>query len=452
MLRPSALATIYRFGWFEADLAAGNLRRKGRLVALQEQPLQILRLLIANAGELVSRERLRQELWPPDAAVDFDRSLNSAMNKLRSALKDPARNSQFIQNVHGRGYRFIAPVSRLETRQPDDPLRKRQITGLHLWNRRDPEALQQALRAFQEMVDDEPASARGYSGMALCWCMLGDYGWAPADDAFPRAKEAALRAIELDAKDAEAHAALGFILHRREWNWVEAEEEYRRAVELDLHCATAQHWYAEFLSQRGRHDEAIARIAAARQLDPLSAIISIVEAWIYFHARRFDEADACVQRAMQLRENFAIGHYLLGRIRLAQGDADEAVTCAAKAVEAQPESAFILAQLGVAYARNGSTAVADGLLEKLRGGANASEFSPFLAAKILASLGQESRAFEALERGIEIHSSWMLDLHVDPELDTLRRDARWRALAERLDRRGDGQPHETPRAAPVVEL
>jgi DNA-binding winged helix-turn-helix (wHTH) protein/tetratricopeptide (TPR) repeat protein len=436
MIRPSALATVYRFGWFEADVASGELRRRGKLIALQEKPFQILRLLLSNAGELITRDDLRRELWPPETVVDFDRSLNSAMNKLRGALKDPARSSQFIQTLHGRGYRFIAPVSRLEARQPEGSTRKRQITGLHLWNRRDPEALRQALRAFQEMVDDDPTSARGYSGMALCWCLLGDYGWTQATDAFPRAKAAAQRALEFDGGDAEAHAALGFVLHRHEWNWAAAESEYRAAVELDLQCATAQHWYAEFLSQRSRHDEAIARIAAARELDPLSAIIAIVEAWIYFHARRYEEADACVQRAIQLRENFAIGHYLLGRIRLAQGRAEEAVELASKAVEAQPESSYLLAELAVAQARAGCQDRAEGILEQMHSRWKPGELSPFSIAKIHASLGDGARAFDELERGIEIRTSWMLDLRVDPELDALRSDPRWNEVEQAMERAG----------------
>ena len=416
-----------RFGLYEADFKAGELLFRGRNQRLQEKPLRLLRVLLANAGELISREELRHELWPPDTVLDFERGLNTAMNKLRIALRDPASNPRFIETLHGRGYRFVAPIS--ASRQSELSASEIERTRAeHLFERREPGALRAALRSFQHLIDLEPASAAGYAGSALCWCLLGDYGWLAPVDAFPRSEAAARRALQLDPLDARARAALGFILHRWKRDRHEAEAEYRQAIDYDGLWATSHQWYAEFLSQHGRHGEAIARIATARRRDPLSPTIAIVEPWILYHAGRYEAAAELALRARDLREDFLLGDYLLGRIRLAQGETDAALELANRCYERratppdtqQPASSFVLGLRALVAISMDNFVRAEHCLSELGN----YDDSAYFRAKILVHLGRPDEATACLWEGLSTRSTWLLDLGVDPEF------ANWRELAE----------------------
>lgn len=424
---------IFRFGVFEADPESRELRRLGMRVRLQGLPFQILTVLLEHPGDVVTREHLRHAVWPADTLVDFEHGVSSALNKLRRALRDSARNPRFIETLHGIGYRFLAPVqivARPEAGDPDPQAVRAAETGRHFWDKRTPVAMRRALHSFQQAADHDPLFAPAFSGMALSYAMLAEFEALPPEEGFPLSKSAALHALHLDASNAEARAALALVFHRHEWDWLSAEREYRAAIAADPDLATPHQWYAEFLSQHLRHDEAVAQASMARRLNPLSAAVAAVEAWILYHAGRLEDARTRALRVLDLRPEFPLGHTVLGRILLAEGRVREAVEACRQAVELDPDSPFLLAELGVAHLEAGDNGAGRSILADLA--TREGKASPFLMAKLRFRLGDKPAAFEDLNTCLRTRSSWMLDLAVDPEVEPIRSDARYAAILKRM--------------------
>src|SRR5712692_5618949 len=462
---PPSPSPVYRFGVFQVNLAARELRKHGVRVRLPGQPFCILSMLLEKPGEVLTREEMRQRLWAADTFVDFEHSLNSTIKKLRSALGDSAENSRYIETIPRVGYRFIAPVeegspkghatkdapvaakdssvpaavellterrwpillgisivliaaltgyfqwSRTRVRPPPssgrlmlavlpfenltgdagqeyfsdglteemiaqvgrfDPQRvgviartsvmhykhtqeplgqiarelgvqyvlegsvrrdpdkvrisaqliqvkdqthlwARQydrelssllslqgeiaqeiadefeltlgthkpaipisqtalspqafeaydlyLKGQYFWNKRTVQAFQQGIDYFQQAIAKDPSYARAYAGLADSYALLGAYSLAPQTEFMPKARAAALKALQIDETLAEAHTALALITENYDWDWQTAEKEYRRAIELNPNYATAHHWYAEYLTWLGRFDEAFREVS-----------------------------------------------------------------------------------------------------------------------------------------------------------------------------------------------
>lgn len=609
-------------------------------IRLQEQPFQVLAVLLTRPGDLVTRDELRGRLWTADTFVDFEHGLNKAVNKIREALGDSAESPRFVETVPRRGYRFIADVAvvNLESVPPEthapstvgDPLtaddrespevteqtiapksrgwqRTLTITGCGLalvsvvlvgwllqsrgqsptirsvavlplenlsgdpsqeyfadgmtdqliatlgqisalrvisrtsmmgykgarkplpqiarelnvdaviegsimrsggrvritaqlidaavdkhlwaksydgdvrdtlalqsrvaraiaeeirvnvqpkeqaalknvkavnpdayeaylkgryfWNKRTADGLKKAKDYFDEAVAKAPDYGPAYSGLADTYALLGDwqYGVMPSREALPAAKAAATKAVELDDTLGEAHTSLGFVFSGFDWEWVSAEKEFRRAIDLTPGYATAHHWYAWHLSLMGRHGEALAEMRKARSLDPLSLIINADLAEILLIAQFDDESAQQSRKTIEMDPDFALAHNQLAEAYLKKQRLDDAITEFRKAVTLSDGSPICTANLARAYALSGRRADAEQLLTGLKQRSNPAYSNAAEIAMVYAALGENAQAMAWLERGYgERFNPGVL---LRPGFDALRTDPRFRDIEHRV--------------------
>jgi len=627
-----------RFGVFELDLRAGELRKHGLRVRLQEQPFQVLAALLGKPGEVVTREELQKKLWPADTFVDFDHGLNKTINKIREALGDSAESPRFVETVARRGYRFLAevkvvdaapvrsselatlPEPSAEARERPEPggkpaapkpvppsvtlkmsalivllvmaslaswklyswkrpatiirslavlpleslssdasqdyfadgmtdelisdlgqisalrvisrtsvmayKRARKplpeiareldvdavvegtvlrsgdqvritaqlieaatdkhlwsrsyegqlrdtlalqnqvaqaiadqirinlnsqeraalksvrvvnpqayesyLKGRYFWNKRTAEGLKVALAYFNQAIEEDPRYAQSYSGLADTYALLGDWQYAvmTPKEALPRAKAAAIKALELDSTLGEAHNSLAFCLDGFDWDFPSAGKEFQRALELNPGYATAHHWYAWHLSLLGRYDEAIEEMRKAENLDPLSLIINADLAEILLLAHSYDESIRQSRKTIEMDPNFALAHNQLGQAYLQKQLSDEAITELQKAVQLSAGSPTCLANLARAYASSGKKSEAAKLLSDLKRRSSPRYSHAPEIAVVYAALGDKNQAMTWLEKGYE--ERFNPGVLLRPGFDPLRSDPRFQEVVRRI--------------------
>jgi TolB-like protein/DNA-binding winged helix-turn-helix (wHTH) protein/tetratricopeptide (TPR) repeat protein len=627
-----------RFGVFEIDIRAGELRKHGLRIRLQEQPFQVLATLLEHPGEVVTREDLQKKLWPADTFVDFDHGLNKAISKIREALHDSAESPRFVETVARRGYRFLAevkvadlaavrgsdlatqlhpgddtvepafPVDGVATPErlltsfkwkisasvllllvvslsgwklysryhpslvirslavlpleslssdasqeyfadgmtdelisdlgqisalrvisrtsvmgykharkplpqiardlnvdavvegtvlrsgeqvritaqlieaPTDKhlwsqsyqgelrdtlalqsqvaraiadqirinLSPREQTALNnvkvvnpqayqsflkgrfFWNKRTADGLKVALAYFNQAIEEDPKYAQAHSGLADTYSLLGDWQYAvmTPKEALPKAKAAAIKALELDSALGEAHNSLAFCLDGFDWDFESAGKEFQRAIELNPGYATAHHWYAWHLSLLGRYDEAIAEMRKAQDLDPLSLIINADFAELLVLAHSYDESIRQSRKTIEMEPNFALAHNQLAQAYLQKHMNDEAVAELQKAAQLSGGSATVLANLARAYAASGKKSEAIRILNDLRKQSTAAYSHAPEIAVIYAALGDSDQAMNWLEKGYE--ERFNPGVLLRPGLDPLRSNPRFQGLTRRV--------------------
>jgi TolB-like protein/DNA-binding winged helix-turn-helix (wHTH) protein/Flp pilus assembly protein TadD len=627
-----------RFSVFEVDLHAGELRKHGMKIRIQEQPFQLLATLIEHAGEVVSRDDLRKKLWTADTFVDFDHGLNKAINKIREALGDSAESPRFVETVSRRGYRFLAeihdagapfvhrsapaiqsqlaaeppvstelagtpaiarrhslslawkvsalvllvlvafvgawkfrawkrpsPVIRslavlpLESLSSDasqdyfadgmtdelisdlgqisalrvisrtsvmgykhtrkllpqiarelnvdavvegtvlrygdrvritaqlieasadkhlwsqsyegelretlalqskvaravaDQIRinlnpqeqaalknarvvnpqgyESYLRGRYFWNKRTADGLKVALAYFNQAIDEDPKYAKAYSGIADTYALLGDWQYAvmSSKEALPKARAAAIKALELDSALGEAHNSLAFCLDAFEWDFDSAGKEFQRAIELNPGYATAHHWYAWHLGVLGRYDQAIAEMRKAENLDPLSLIINADLAELLLIAHLYDDSIQQSRKTIEMDPNFALAHNQLGLAYLERQKHDEAIAELRQAVRLSGGSPTCIANLATAYVVSGKRSEAEKLLSDLKQRSNPAYSHASEIAVIYASLGDADQAMNWLEKSYEERFNPSVLLR--PGFDPLRSDPRFEDLVRRI--------------------
>ncbi len=627
-----------RFGVFDVDVRAGELRKHGLRVRLQEQPFQILAMLLEHPGQVVTREELQKKLWPADTFVDFDHGLNKAVNKIRDALGDSAESPRFVETVARRGYRFLAevkaadaapgqsphvappPIPAAETRdRPDlavtpaatknrapslawkmavfvplalivfftgwklhsryyaatvihslavlpleslsndasqdyfadgmtdelisdlgqlsalrvisrtsvmgykhahkplpqiarelnvdaivegtvlrsgdrvritaqlidatadkhlwsqsyegelkdtlalqnqvaraiaDQIRiklnpqeqaalkiarvvnpeayESYLKGRYFWNKRTPDSLKVALAYFNQAIDEDPNYAQAYSGLADTYALLGDWQYAvmTPKEAFPRAKAAAIKALELDSTLSEAHNSLAFCFDAFDWDLESAGKEFQRSIELNPGYATAHHWYAWHLSLLGRFDEALEEMRKAKNLDPLSLIINADLAELLVIAHFYDESIIQSRATIAMDPNFALAHNQLAQAYLQKHMNVEAIAELQKAVELSGGSPTCVANLARAYAASGKTSEAVKLLGDLKNHSNRGYSDASEVAVVYAALGDKDQAMHWLEIGYE--ERFNPGVLLRPGFNPLRSDQRFQDLLRRI--------------------
>jgi TolB-like protein/DNA-binding winged helix-turn-helix (wHTH) protein/Flp pilus assembly protein TadD len=627
-----------RFGVFELDLRAGELHKHGLRIRLQEQPLQVLAMLLEHPGEVVTREELQKKLWPADTFVDFDHGLNKAINKIRDALGDSAESPRFVETIARRGYRFLAEVKAAdpasvtspELAPPSHPateIRGRpdlavtsatsehhssalawtisalvlllliasfvawkfhsrnrpppvihslavlpleslsndasqdyfadgmtdelisdlgQISALrvisrtsvmvykharkplpqiarelnvdavvegtvlrsgdqvritaqlidasadkHLWsqsyegelkdtlalqskvaraiaeqiqinlnpqeraalknvkvvnpeayedylkgrffwNKRTADGLKVAQTYFGRAIVEDPNYAQAYSGLADTDALLGDWQYAvmTPKEAFPKAKAAAIKALELDNSLGEAHTSLAFCLDGFDWNFEDAGKEFQHAIDLNPSYATAHHWYAWHLSLFGRYDEAIAEMRKAESLDPLSLIINSDLAELLLIAHSYDESIRQSLKVIEMDPDFALAHNQLGQAYLQKKMHAQAVAELQKAVQLSGASPTCMANLARAYVASGKPGEAVKLLNDLKKRSNSTYSNAPEIAAIYAALGDKDLAMNWLEKGYE--ERFNPGVLLRPGFDPLRSDPRFQDLLRRI--------------------
>lgn len=619
------LSRILAFEECELDLGRYELRRAGRKVKLERQPLDILLLLVERPGELVTREEIRRRLWTDDVFVDDEQGINNGIRKVRVALGDDSEEPRYVETVVGRGYRFKAPIrdltepasggtlpspAILPPQPKPSPLIARTVvmvfaagavvmlllgivwlevpppqrrpnairsiallplknlsgassedyfaegmtdelntslarihtirvvsrtsmlryrnsnksipeiarelnvdaiiegsivrssgkvrittqlidarTDTHLWaqsyerrlddilevqdsialdiasqvqatltpkerqyftartpirpnayedylrgrielSKQNSDSMKKGAEYFQRAIDDDPEYARAYAGLADAYSLLANYqGLLPAE-AFPRAKAAASRALELDPEAPEAHGALALVKHHFEWDWSGAEAEYQRAIELQPNFATSHHRYAWFLSDVGRHDQALQEIHRAQELDPTSIVVQTNLGRVLYRARRYDEAIAELRKAVDLDPQRMFSHIFLGMAYDQKGSCAEALSefrIAQTFAEGRDGSSAIHAE-----AVCGRTADARKALKVLSGPSIDPIKDWFYVAGDFAALGEKDRAFEWLDKALQNRDFFLTEIKEHPIMDPLRSDPRFDALINKM--------------------
>jgi len=626
----------FRFGVFEVDLRAGELRKHGVRLRLQEQPLQVLAMLLERPGETITREELRNRLWTADTFVDFDHGVNKAVNRIRDALGDSATSPRFVETVARRGYRFIAdvavvegaPIARPDLRtahpvpvedesvaplaEPPSPRRLRSwypwmisgvalalasiaiivwtlqskaprsgtirslavlplenlsgdnsqeyfadgmtdeliatlgqisalrvisrtsvmpykrvrkplpqiareldvdavvegtvlrsgdrvritaqliearddkhlwsdsydgnlretltlqnnvaraiaeqirinlnaqeratlkhgkvvdplayeayLKGRYFWNKRTGDDFRKAVEYFNQAIQRDPNYAQAYSGLADTYALLGDweYGVLAPSEAFPRAKAAAVKALQLDDTLGEAHTSLAFCLDGFDWDLKSADTEFRRGIDLNPGYATAHHWYAWHLALLGTNNDAIAEMKKAQNLDPLSLIINADLAELLLIAHFTDESIQQSRKTIEMDVNFPLAHNQLALAYLQRQKHDEAISELRNAVQLSAGSPTCTANLARAFAVSGrkdeAVQLLDNLKKRSRATSNASEI-----AVVYAALGENDEAMTWLEKGFE--ERFNPGVLLRPGFDTLRGDRRFQDLERRV--------------------
>ena len=306
------------------------------------------------------------------------------------------------------------------------------LRGRYQWNKRTDEGLKSAIQYFEQAAALDPNFAAAYSGIADTFLTMYDYGLLPASAATPKAREAAVKAVALNDKLAEAHNSLAHLaLH--DWQWADAEREFTRALELNPSYASAYHWYALYLTTVGRVDEAIRAIKKAEELDPTSLRIKADVGQAYNAARRPDEAIEQERRVLELFPNARGAYWIRGMAHEQRGELDQAIRDFQEALKRVPGNANFLGALGHAYAVSGRRAEALKIVEQLSNpDAGGNEIPAFFIVLVYSGLGEKDKAFEWLERSYRDRSGSVRYLKVEPRLDPLRADPRFLDLLRRV--------------------
>jgi len=479
-----------RFGIFEADLRAGELRRSGIKVRIQDLPFRALTVLLSRPGEVVSRDELRQSLWPEGVFVDFDQGISSAIRRLREALGDSADNPVFIETVERRGYRWIAPthLPAGDSREKDEEKKDAKIAaglppvpisfpwrklifalpvlallfavwifrpvyrsakasekskaapssgalhhaanreaedyylkGRFYWNKRTPESLNQAVDSFTQAIVHDPGYSDAYVGLADCYNLLREYTMMPATEAYPRAYAAAKKAVELDGNSSQAHASLAFVSFFGMWDVGTADEEFRRAINLDPNNATAHHWYANYLGSIGRFDEALNEISRAQALDPNSASILSDKGRNLWSAGRREEALRLLRQLEEADPNNVSPHRYLKFAYFENGDYAGYLAELKKEALLLHDSSELEIEENAAkgFASHGDKGMLEGQVEQQKKAYSQGKLSPFYLAETYSRLGDTPETLKYLEACYDRHSDEMVNIVADPAFKNL---------------------------------
>ena len=306
------------------------------------------------------------------------------------------------------------------------------LRGRYQWNKRTEDGLKTAIHYFEQAAQTDRSFAAAYSGIADAYMTLYDYGFLPAADATPKARAAAVKAVALNDRLAEAHSSLAHLaLH--DWQWADAEREFRRALELNPSAASIYHWYALYLTTVGKVDEAVQAIQKAHQLDPTSLRIKADVGQAYNAARRPDEAIEQERQVLELNPNARVAYWIRGMAHEQKGEFEQAIRDFSEALKRSPGNPNYLGALGHAYAVSGRASearkIAKELERPLRGG---EEVPAFFLALVYAGLGDKDKAFEWLEHAYRDRSGSVRYLKIEPRLDPLRSDPRFADLMRRV--------------------
>jgi DNA-binding winged helix-turn-helix (wHTH) protein/Tfp pilus assembly protein PilF len=480
-----------RFGVFEADVRAGELRKGGVKVRIQQLPFRALTVLLSRPGEVVSRDDLRQALWPGDVFVDFDQGISSAIRRLRDALGDSAENPVFIETVERRGYRWIAPIHPPESiagpkkdeaigKQPflvETPVRRNShswrkivfvlpvlallfaawifrpgyrnanadaqygsfartsdhhhpanreaedyyLKGRFYWNKRTPESLNQAVDSFTQAIVHDPNFSEAYVGLADCYNLLREYTMMPASEAYPRALAAAKKAVELDDHSSAAHASLAFVSFFGMWDAGTADQEFRRAIDLDPNNANAHHWYATFLQGVRRPDESLIEIDRAQALDPNSASILADKGRLLWIAGHREEGVRLLQQLEQADPDSVSPHRYLKFAYFESGNyagyLSETKKEALLLHDASLSAVAEAAEKG--FTAHGVKGMLEGQLDQQKKAYNQGKLSPYYLAETYSHQGNKEEALKYLEACYDQRADETVNIAVDPAFNNL---------------------------------
>jgi Predicted integral membrane protein len=333
-----------------------------------------------------------------------------------------------------KGLRFqlsLAERQKLTKRHTDNVAAYRlYLKGRYHWSKYNQEGLRKAIECFKQAIETDPTYALAYAGLADCYYRLSNV-YAPTREAMPRAKAAALKALEIDPNVSETHCVLGVIKLCYELDWAGAEAEFRKAIEINPNDSIAHQRFALYFDLLGRFDEARRELEMALKIDPLSPQLYSSFGAMFFLARDYKSAIGEVQKALELDGKHIPSLYLMGRIHEGLGQTEQAISVFKK-ILALNETPMFLAVLGHAYALAGDERQARHVLAKLEKPSPGSYVSAYSKALINVALGDTDLAFEQMEQAYEDRSEMITMLKVDPALDIVRSDLRFAKLLRRV--------------------
>jgi len=305
------------------------------------------------------------------------------------------------------------------------------LKGRFYWNKRTEENFRKGIENFRQAIELDPNYALAYAGLADSYILLAFYGSEAPNEMMPKGKAAAVTALELDDSLAEAHNSLAYIYFTNEWNWSAAEKEFKKAIRLNPKYATVHHWYAFKLAAMGRHDDALAEMKLARELDPLALIINAEVGWAYYFGRRYDKAIEQFQKTFEMDPSFSVNRMFFGLAYIQQERFPEAISELRTAVELSGDSLLMKAILGHAYGRAGDRKAAEKIIAELTE-TSTGYISAYNVALIYAGLGDRENALSWLARAVEQHDLFLAWMNVEPMFDSVRADPRFADLVKRI--------------------
>lgn len=320
-------------------------------------------------------------------------------------------------------------------KEPSIPTARRRINpdaynfylqGRFFWNKRTAENFRNAISCFRKAIDLDNNFAAALAGIADSCITLAVYGAEPPDKVMSLARDAAYQALEIDPRLAEAHTSLGGVAALYDWNWGNAEQHFRHAIESRRRYATAHHWYAtNCLLPQARFTEAQHQLEVARDLEPLSLAIATTWGFALFMQRQYDEAIEEFNRVIGMDPNFGLAHFFVGQVFAEKRMFEDAIRELQVSVELNEQSPESLAILGWAYARAGQTAQANKILLDLRDLSRSIYVSPILFSPLVLALGRKQEALEYLDQSRREHAADLIWLKVRPAFDDLRNEPRF---------------------------
>lgn len=423
LARISALKVISRTSvmrYKDTDKSLPEIARELNVDAVIEGSVLRAGDRVRITAQLVEAKEDRH-IW----ANTYDRDLNDILD-LQSEVARAIAHEIKIELTPGENARLT------EERKVNPEAHEAYLKGRYHWNKRTKTDLEKSVVHFEDAIRIDPDYATAYAGLADAYIVLADWGHILPKDGYAKAKEIALRALELDENNAEAHTAYAAALKLHEYKWKEAEEEYKLAIELNPSYATARQWHAEQLWSQGRFDEAFQQIERAQELDPLSLIISTVRGSIYLYARRYDDAIDQCKKALELDSGFWLAHQILGIAYTEKGMYEAALEEKKVTMMLVGAESDKIAALEQAFRRDGIKGIDMWLIEEGIELYDEKYNKPYYYAAAYARVGEIDKAFECLEKTYEVGSMYILYIASEPALDTLRSDARFDDLLRRV--------------------
>src|ERR1700736_6467513 len=322
---------------------------------------------------------------------------------------------------------------RLLAKRPTEDVEAYQyyLQGLFYWNKWTQSDFKKAADYFTLAVQKDPRYALSYAGLADTYSLLGDAGYLPPSEAWPKAKAAAMQALEIDDTLAEAHTSLGLVKEHFEWDWTGAEHEFKRAIELNANLATAHHWYGDFLANMGRSEEGLRETNRAQELDPLSLLINTSLGRQFYLAGQNEKAVEQLRKVLDIDPKFAPARWMLEEVYAQMGNQKEAVAERAKvlSLSGSPELA---ASIDEDFKRFGYKGVLQSWLDGLTEISKHDYVSAFSIAEAYIRMGEKGKAFDWLEKAYDQHDSGLVSVAVEPVFDSVRSDPRYRDILRRM--------------------
>jgi TolB-like protein/Flp pilus assembly protein TadD len=332
-----------------------------------------------------------------------------------------------------------APPLALDSTAAANPgARQAYLTGRFYWNQRDLPGLQKAVSYFDQAIAIDAKYAPAYAGLADSYDLMTDRGGLPTQEAFHRAKAAAQAALALDPGSAEAYNALAVATCRQDWDFAAAEQDFKKAIELDPNYAVAHQWYGEFLGDLRRFDQSIAELKKAKELDPLSPMVGSDLADGYLHAGRYAEAEAELHRILDLYPDFVPAHRYLATVFVVQSKFDQAESEARIYLQQSGDETLLQSVAIHRLVAAGKLDEARAEVRRLLEGKRGATFNAFQKAGFYFNTGQTEYAYAALQNAYRERSWWLVTMLVDPGFDGIRNQPRFQDLARRVGLPMDG--------------